>query len=418
MGKTPEALFKEREKRIKDAIQLKVPDRVPTLIDFGYLAARYAGMTVEEAFYDSEKWVKANRKIVVDFQPDIFQCNLFTSGAVYETIDTKLMKWPGHGVSPDHTHQYVEGEYMTADEYDAFIEDPADFIVRTYLPRTCGTLASLQKLPHLFGLCGIGRGIAPISIFTEPEIMTAFESIVKAAQEMRKWDDAWMALVKEMEELGFPSITGRGIRAPFDQISDFLRGMRGTMLDMYRQPDKLLEAMQKLLSISLKEARSMTKTSGHNLLFMAPHRGADGFMSLKQFEKFYWPGLKTAIIALVDTGFTPYMFWEGDYTSRLEYLLELPEGKVLNRFDMTDMVKVKEVLGGHQCIAGGIMPSLLQTGTVQEVRDQCKKLIDMAGKDGGYIMTTSCVMDDAKLENVRAMIDFTREYGVYKLRTK
>jgi hypothetical protein len=52
-------------------------------------------------------------------------------------------------------------------------------------------------------------------------------------------------------------------------------------------------------------------------------------MSLKQFETFYWPGLKAVILALVEKGMTPGIFLEGDYTARLEYLLELPRGKVL-----------------------------------------------------------------------------------------
>jgi uroporphyrinogen-III decarboxylase len=414
MDKTPGELYKERLKRIEDAVQLKVPDRVPTIIDFGHLGARYAGITFEEAYYDVEKWIMANRKIITEFQPDMFQGLPYTPGAVYEAVGTKVMRWPGHGVSPHHTHQFVEGEYMKADEYDEFMEDPSDFIIRTYLARTCGALVPFQKPPHLRDFLGIGQGRAPILIFAETEVAAAFESIYKAAQEATKWDTAWTAFIKDMEKLGFPAITRMGGQAPFDYISDFLRGMRGTMLDMYRQPDKLLEAIERQLSFSLKRIKSLPEASGFTLLFAAPHRGADGFMSLKQFEKFYWPGLKAVILALIDKGFTPYMFWEGDYTSRLKYLLELPEGKVLNRFDMTDMFKVKEVLGGHQCIAGGIVPSLLQTGTVPDVKDQCQKLIDVCGKDGGYIMMHSCELDEAKPENVKAMIDFTKEYGVYK----
>jgi len=51
---------------------------------------------------------------------------------------------------------------------------------------------------------------------------------------------------------------------------------------------------------------------------------------------------------------------------------------------------------------------------VQQVKDQCKRLIETIGRDGGYIMGHSVVLDEAKIENVRAMIDVTREYGVYR----
>ena len=41
-------------------------------------------------------------------------------------------------------------------------------------------------------------------------------------------------------------------------------------------------------------------------------------------------------------------------------------------------------------------------------------MIDIAARDGGYIMDSSAIMqNDAKVENVKAMTDFTREYGVY-----
>ena len=67
---------------------------------------------------------------------------------------------------------------------------------------------------------------------------------------------------------------------------------------------------------------------------------------------------------------------------------------------------------GHLCIMGDIPASILQVGTVQDVKDYCKKLIDECGKDGGFILS-NMPMDYARPENVKAMVDFTRKYGVY-----
>ena len=217
-----------------------------------------------------------------------------------------------------------------------------------------------------------------------------------------------------LKEMGFPVSYQMGGHIPFDYLSDYLRGMKGTMLDMYRQPEKLLEAIQKLTPILVRIATSQKKGERLNMPGIALHRGSDGFMSLKQFEKFYWPGLKALILAFINKGFVPSVFFEGDYTSRLEYLLELPKGKIVCRFDRTDMFRVKEVLGGHHCISGGVLASLLHSGTVQDVKDYCKDLIDTVGRDGGYIMSASCSLDDAKPENVKAMIDSTEEFNIYK----
>jgi uroporphyrinogen-III decarboxylase len=63
---------------------------------------------------------------------------------------------------------------------------------------------------------------------------------------------------------------------------------------------------------------------------------------------------------------------------------------------------------------GNVPASLLQTGTAQEVKDYCKKLIDDIGTGGGFILAPRSSIDEAKPENIRAMLDFTKEYGVYK----
>jgi uroporphyrinogen-III decarboxylase len=73
-----------------------------------------------------------------------------------------------------------------------------------------------------------------------------------------------------------------------------------------------------------------------------------------------------------------------------------------------------EALGAHHCIAGGMLPSLLQTGSVRQVKDECAKLIETIGNDGGFIMGSSCPLDEAKIENVKAMVETTRQYGTYR----
>jgi uroporphyrinogen-III decarboxylase len=71
------------------------------------------------------------------------------------------------------------------------------------------------------------------------------------------------------------------------------------------------------------------------------------------------------------------------------------------------------VLGGVTCLMGNVPNVMLLSGTPDDVRAYCKKLIDVAGKDGGLIMDAAVMLDEAKPENLKAMIDFTKEYGVY-----
>lgn len=414
VSKSPEELFRQRTKRVEDAIQLKVPDRVPHIPYFSYFPAKYAGITPRDAFYDYNKWKSACIKTILDFEPDMYFVAPIIPGPVLEALDCKQVKWPGHGVSPEHTHQYRDEEYMKATEYDDFLKDPSDYAVRTYMPRIYGALDILRKLPPLRQML-LGYTESKLTeILVAPECIQAFESLFKAGREMQKWNAAMTSFTDETAKLGFPSFVEARAQAPFDLLPDFLRGMRGAMLDMYKQPDKLLEACEKILPMMIETGVAVARQTGNPRVFIPLHWGSEGFMSLKQFETFYFPTFKRLVQALVDRGLTPCPFFEGDYTSRLEYLLELPRGKVLGHFDTTDIFKAKKVLGNHMCIRGNVPVSLLQTGTPQQVRDYCKKLIDIVGKDGGFIMASRGPMDEAKPENVKAMFDFTREYGVYR----
>jgi len=66
------------------------------------------------------------------------------------------------------------------------------------------------------------------------------------------------------------------------------------------------------------------------------------------------------------------------------------------------------------CIAGNMPLPLLHAGTPAEIRAYAGRLIDIVGRDGGFIMSSNTVLDDADPERVKIWMDFTREYGVYR----
>ncbi|MDO8577560.1 MAG: hypothetical protein Q7R50_00060, partial [Dehalococcoidales bacterium] len=88
--KATEQLYQERNKRITDAVQLKIPDRVPVDIAFGYFPAKYLSIPVSTAYYDYDTWLEATKKTVLDFEPDgVFFVNGFSTGKAMEYIDPK-----------------------------------------------------------------------------------------------------------------------------------------------------------------------------------------------------------------------------------------------------------------------------------------------------------------------------------------
>ncbi|MGB9886650.1 MAG: uroporphyrinogen decarboxylase family protein [Moorellales bacterium] len=416
MPKTAQELYQERLKRIEDAIALRVPDRVPITVGVGgFFAARYSGISYQDYMYDPEKIMAAAIRTHEDFQPDLASnpFGLFYLGPMLDAVGFRQLRWPGRGVGFNDPYQFVEGEYMKPEEYDHFISDPSDWMMRRYLPRVCGALEPFSRIAPMRDVYAHG-GFHHLAPFATEEVQRALQALVKAGEAAAVAARYAERFREEMAKRGFPQIYGGMAQAPFDLIGDFFRGTQGILLDMYRRPDKLKRAMEVVIPWQIEGAVASAKASGNRGIFIALHKGSNEFMSLEQFKTFYWPGLREVIWGLVREGLTPMVFLESDYGTRLEIMRDVPEGKVVYHLEKTDIFRAKEILGDRVCLRGNVPSSLLCVGTPEEVREYCKKLIDVVGRDGGFILDTSSGIDDARIENVRAMINFTREYGVYR----
>jgi hypothetical protein len=411
-----EATYKAAIMRLKDAVQMgKVPDRVPVLLLATFMPPYLYGVTPYEAMYDTDKLLFAHKRFLMDYGPDFsLGPALMGAGKIFEILDYKQYRWPGHGIPETSGYQCVEGEYMLAEDYQALIDDPSDFWVRTWMPRVFGALEPLKNLSSFTDMWEIVVVSLQMIAFGIPPVQSALKALMDAGNEAMAFIQKIMGFEMEVRGMGFPASIGGAAKAPFDIIADTLRGTRGMMIDMYRQPDMVLKAVERLTPIAIKQGVGGATMNGNPIVFIPLHKGADGFMSDEQFKKFYWPTLKALILGLVDAGCVPFLFCEGSYNTRLNYLKELPKGSCFWIFDRTDMAKAKKTIGDKICIGGNVPSGLILTGTAEKVKAYCKDLIDVAGKDGGYIMAFGTAMDEGKAETVHAMVDFTKEYGVYK----
>ncbi len=72
---------------------------------------------------------------------------------------------------------------------------------------------------------------------------------------------------------------------------------------------------------------------------------------------------------------------------------------------------------GKLCLLGNVDLNLLMLGEPQEVKEEVRGLIRDVGPGGGYIVTSgNSLTYYCKLENITAMIEAAREYGVYPLK--
>ena len=135
-------------------------------------------------------------------------------------------------------------------------------------------------------------------------------------------------------------------------------------------------------------------------------------MSDADYRTFYWPTLKAVMKGIIEQGVVPAMFAEGGYNKRLDVIAdhELPAGSVLWMFDQTDMAAAKRALGGRACIAGNVPTALLALSTPDEVERYVTKVLDECATDGGFYLQNGAVLDDAKPENLRAMLETGRNW--------
>jgi hypothetical protein len=405
------AAHKARAERIKKAVFLEgEPDRVPVCTLCGNYPAFRAGIKPYDAMNDYPKavaaWLDYNRAL----QPDSLVAPMFAAipARAFATLDVAVLSWPGHGAPMNAGFQYNEKEWMLADEYDLLIDDPTDFLMHTWLPRTVPGMAGFAKLAPAMDVVEFVASPGYLARWADPDMQETLCKLKSAGEECQAWAGAFFGLVGQLLAEGFPGTLGHMSKAPFDVIGDTLRGTKGVVTDMFRQPAKLLEACDRLVGPCVKWVIRNASPFSPPLVFMPLHKGADSFMNDEQFRKFYWPSLKKVVEGLIADGFTPYLFAEGAYNSRLEAIADVPKGRTVWQFDRTDMRRAKEVLGGIACIQGNVPNTLLQLGTADEVRDYCQDLIQAVAPGGGFILDVGAVVDEAKEENMMAMIDSVR----------
>jgi hypothetical protein len=415
--KSPEAAadYKARVDRILAALNLEKPDRVPIRLNTGFWPAKSAGMTPYEAMSQPARAAQAWKDFNLKFQPDASVDPLHNTvpASMFANLDYKLYAWPGHGVLESASYQYNEKEWMLPEEYDHLISDPSDYMLRTYLPRTVGALAGFGNLSSLLDYIELPFVSGNVSAWGTEEMAASFEKMAAAARDLKAWGDVVFPAMDEVMGLGFPHFAGSGTKAPFDILGDTLRGTKGVIVDMFRYPEKVLAVCERLVQVAVDWPLKRPGGVATPLVFIPLHKGADGFMSDEQFKTFYWPTLRQMLLGLIEEGCIPFLFAEGRYNTRLEAIMDLPKGKTVWLFDQSDMARAKETIGTVACIQGNMPLSLLHAGTAEQVAEHTRKLIDIAGPDGGFILDIGAVADEGKDENLEVMMKTAKEYGVY-----
>jgi hypothetical protein len=395
---TNEELYRQRLSRYLTAMRNEKPDRIPIRPFVAEFTARYAGMTCQDVTHDYNRAFEAVRKCAADFDWDAVVSNMvYVWTGLTQAIGLTYYGIPGIDVPANIGFQYREpGEeksFMKEDEYDELIADPTAFLYNVWLPR-------------------VSSDISPVGTATSYRNNLA---LVKGGMAMLSYFNAFGTQNNLLRtESGTVSAIAGIFKAPFDILADKLRGYLGLTMDMITQPEKVLRACEALMPHLYNVALTSADPKKQVPIGYWMHRGCIPFASEGEFESHYWPTVKPIIEELWKNGHQTLFYAEGSWDDHLEHFAELPDKSIVYHVDKGNIFKTNQILGHKFCISGGIPNTLLLYGTPGEIRARCKKVIDEVAREGGYIMDASAIIqNDATIENIRVLTDFTSDYGIY-----
>lgn len=393
-----EQRYAERMKRYTTTLQNGKADRVPIRPFVAEFAAKYAGFTCQEVTHDYNLAFEAVRKCAADFDWDAVVSNMvYVWTGMTQAIGLKYYGVPGIDVPPDTGFQYREPpqgkEFMKPDEYDALIEDPTGFLFNVWLPR-------------------VSTEVTPAG---EPVTQRNNLSFLKGGMAMLSYFMSFGAQNAQLRsECGMPPAIAGILKAPMDILADKLRGYLGLVDDLMERPEKVKAACEALMPHLTHVALAGADPEKNVPISIWMHRGGVPFVSYEHFNQIYWPTLKPIIEEIWSNGHQVLFYAEGDWNPHLDAFAELPDRSIVYHADRGDVFEIHRKIGHKFCISGGVPNTLLAFKKPKDVREWCKKIIDGVARDGGYIMDANAIIqNDATIENIQAMTDFTREYGVY-----
>lgn len=409
-----EEKFAERLQLVNDTIAMKPTARVPMMPNAqAYPYFRY-GCTWKDSMYNPDAAADAFVKYHEEYQPDAMIPPMLTSGKANEIADSKMIDWPGRpgtGVPDESTYQFIEIEFMKEDEYPELLSDYTGFMLRKYIPRAFPELAGLANVQ----ISPIVMNADSLTGLFNPATLAAFGKMDQIGAEVAKMGEVSQRVMGQLMGMGFPPyFTGMG-EVPFDVLSDMFRLTLGASMDLVERPDEVKAACEMFADMQIAGFQYFRFVDMPvKRVFFPLHKGMDGFMDDRQYAEVYWAPFRRILDALIEMGVTPFIYTEGPYNTRLDFLAEnVPEKKCIVHFETVDIARAKASVGQVSCISGNLPIQDLMYSDPKTVADKTKVLLETCMPGGGYIFDTNAAIDYAKPENVEAMYEVVREYGKY-----
>ncbi len=393
MGKfdDPVALRKERVAAFNGAIRKDVePTRIPTYSNGHTWWIYDAGYKLTECVFDYTKMFDAVCRFAEIYQFDSYTAVGARNAATYMCKAAGLLDNQIYDLDREEGLNVTDSEKMSSDEYAARIEKgAAKFAFENVLPRLFKT-----KEAAIEGIAKAARVAAETNIYSAK------------------------ILDRLYNHYGVPDQVSGVFVPPFEEVMN-MRGIKGMSLDLRRKSDELDDFCHKAyeqlgggINFVLSQYNPDRDVCFTNWTYGLAHT----FLSGKQFERFYVPYFNELVDVTVKNDWTAMFLMEGSVKPEEDYFRDMPEGHFSLYLENDDIREFKKNVPNLTPL-GGLGRTNLGLGTPEQCIDEAKGLIDDVGYDGKYIMSTASIMSwpiDAKGENLKAVMDFVREYGKMK----
>lgn len=378
-------IFEERKARIITAADHKEPDYVPILSQINAYAIGFCGKTAWDIFDDTdlerECYRRANEAFYFDGLTMFGLNHPFKS---YFEVGSETYLVSENGV----TIQHKESSHMTAEEYDEFLADPMMYIANKTATRKVS--AFREEYPKNY------------------EAMKRLFESIKAFKENGAVNKKFV-----LEEMGYPIASSRSAPHPLDNFFDYIRGFKGTLADIRRTPEKVLEAIEVLAPYYTS---SIPNNQDPPFPWLMNTCHIPTFLSKPQFEKFYWPFFKRCIMSAHEVGAKYMPVFEGKWEQHFDLFEDLPKNALVAWLEKDDIVKTKKRFGERMAVIGGIPIAMLKYESVQTCIDYTKKVYDECAPGGGFLFSTDLPPlgpEDLVVDTYQRVNEFAHEYGRY-----
>lgn len=380
------------EERLDTAMRCGRPDRVPVAPLIHYFAAACAGFTCADLWRDRRKYREAMRICFETVGPwDAAYLLDAVSPEAYTWLVPMTMRIPGRDLPPDSPAQFLELEIMKREDYQ--------WLIRRH--RRGDRLGFLLLLTRL-----VRRANRPR--------LDGFIGLLRLARDGLRQAHAYRQNTRIWKRRGVAMYYGGGLEAPFDTFS-CTRSFTPFVDDLMEAPELLAEACSAAVPGFVAAALLGVRVTGTPRVMILCHRSSNDFISPRMFAELAFPSLKKICEQLSRRGVLIALHCDGNWDRNLEILRGLPEKVCTVQLDgATDIFRARKILGNQVSLLGDVPALMLYQAQPEEVEAYCRRLIEEVGQDGAFTLGAGCEVPlNAKVENVRAMIQSARKYGYY-----